>query len=174
MIEDTHKNCIWSNKRAKIKHTTLISDYSKGGLKDIEVASKFKSLRLNWRLYDDNYHPWKNIPLHFLNEAAVHSVLFLTNLDIPIKNIENIPEFYQNVIKYWIEISQSEPLTPSMILSESLWFNYFIKIGNNSISPSFLNANNSIFLSDIFDNNGNFITLEQFREKFTIDCFVFK
>ena len=176
LIENTHKNFIWSNKRAKIKHTTLISDYSKGGLKDIDVASKFKSLRLNWlkRLYDDNYHPWKNIPLHFLNEAAVNSVLFLPNLDIPFKNIENIPEFYQNVIKYWIEISRSEPLTSSMILSESLWFNYFIKIGNKSISPSFLKANNSIFLSDIFDNNGKFITLEQFREKFTIDCSVFK
>ena len=47
LIENTHKNFVWNNKRPKIKHSSLISDYSKGGLKDIHVASKFNSLRLN-------------------------------------------------------------------------------------------------------------------------------
>ena len=172
LIEDTHKSFIWSNKRPKIKHSTLIANYSMGGLKDVDVASKFKSLRLNWlkRLYDDNFHPWKHIPLHFFKEVSANSLLFLPNLNISLKNLEKIPVFYQDVIKYWIDISQSEPLTPSMILSESLLFNSFIKIGNKPIPPVFLNSNNSIFLSDIFDNNGNFVTLAQFREKFTINC----
>ena len=47
LIEETHKNFIWQNKRPKIKHASLISDYSKGGLKDVDIDSKFRSLRLN-------------------------------------------------------------------------------------------------------------------------------
>ena len=65
MIERIHNDFIWNKKRANIKHSTLIGEYSKGGLKDVDIRSKFKSLHLNWitRLYDvTNFHPWKLIP----------------------------------------------------------------------------------------------------------------
>ena len=35
-----HKKIIWSNRKHKIKHTTLIGDYAEGGLKDIDMESK--------------------------------------------------------------------------------------------------------------------------------------
>ena len=38
------KSFIWDGKRPKIKHSTLINDYQKGGLKDIDIGSKFKAL----------------------------------------------------------------------------------------------------------------------------------
>ena len=74
LIKNIHKNFLWNNKCPKMNYSysySLISDYSKGGLKDIDVASKFKSLRMKWitkSLYDDNFH----IPLHYLNEATFH------------------------------------------------------------------------------------------------------
>ena len=37
---------IWYKKRPNIKHSTLIGDDSKGGLKDIDILSKFKTLLL--------------------------------------------------------------------------------------------------------------------------------
>ena len=147
-------------KRPNIKHSTLIGDYAKGGLKDIDILSKFKSLHLFWlkRLFDENYHPWKLIPLHYINIASSNTLLFLPNLDITANRIKDVPVFYQNIIKHWNEISQSPPQTPLMVLSESLWFNSFIKIDNMSISPSFCGVNQSIFMCDLFTDNGNFIT----------------
>ena len=58
------KDFIWSGKNPKIKHTTLIGDYPDGGLKDVDIKAKLKSLKLGWlkRLYSDDFHPWKNIP----------------------------------------------------------------------------------------------------------------
>ena len=63
-LEIIHKKFIWRNKKPKIKHSTLISDYCDGGLKDIDIRSKIKALHLSWlkRIYDTNFHPWKLIP----------------------------------------------------------------------------------------------------------------
>ena len=72
LLESIHKNFVWDNKRPNIKHTTLVNDYSSGGLKDIDISSKFKSLSLNWlvRLFDNNFHPWKLIPLYYIKRVS--------------------------------------------------------------------------------------------------------
>ena len=60
-IEALHKEFIWDGKPPKVKHSTLISNYEDGGLKDIDIRAKLKSLHLSWirRLYSPNFHPWK-------------------------------------------------------------------------------------------------------------------
>ena len=59
LLENIQKDFVWDKKRPNIKHSSLVSNYSCGGLKDIDITSKFKSLHLNWlnRLFDDNFHP---------------------------------------------------------------------------------------------------------------------
>ena len=59
-IEALHKDFIWNGKTPKVKHTTLICNYEDGGLKDIDIKSKLKSLHMSWikRLYNQNFHPW--------------------------------------------------------------------------------------------------------------------
>ena len=59
-LNDIHKKFVWEGKRPKIKHCTLINNYDKGGLKDIDIESKFKALNLSWlaRYHSDNTHPW--------------------------------------------------------------------------------------------------------------------
>ena len=58
-LENIQKEFIWSGKNAKIKHTPLIADYAHGGLKAIDIKSKFESLQLSWlkRLFCGNFHP---------------------------------------------------------------------------------------------------------------------
>ena len=41
-----HKNFIWNNKHPKIKHSTLIADYSDGGYNDIDINAKLFSLKV--------------------------------------------------------------------------------------------------------------------------------
>ena len=50
LVENIHKDFVWDKKRPNIKHSSLISNYPRGGLKDIDIPSKFKSLHLNWRV----------------------------------------------------------------------------------------------------------------------------
>ena len=45
-LNTLQKSFIWSNRKPKIKHSTLIADYGEGGYKDIK--SKISALRVTW------------------------------------------------------------------------------------------------------------------------------
>ena len=70
-----HKIFLWKNDIPRSKHSTLIADYSDGGLKDVDVEPKLNALKLTYirKLRYDSRHPWKIIPLAYLkllnNEA---------------------------------------------------------------------------------------------------------
>ena len=159
MLEGIHKDFIWDKKRPNVKHLTLISDYKSGGLRDVDIPSKFKSLHLNWlnRLFDDNFHPWKQVPLYYFHHVSKNLHLFNPNLSVPIKLLNTIPLFYRNIIISWQDISVSTPTNVSMILFESLCFNNFIKIDSVPILPPFTGVGEQIYLSQLFDDNGQFI-----------------
>ena len=63
-MNSVHKGFIWDNKKPKIKHSTLIADYSEGGYKDVDIETKISALKATWvkRLSDSNFHSWKIIP----------------------------------------------------------------------------------------------------------------
>ena len=63
-LNTLQKSFIWSNRKPKIKHSTLTADYGEGGYKDIDIKSKISALKLICvtRLIDANFHPWKIIP----------------------------------------------------------------------------------------------------------------
>ena len=71
-IQKIQKKFIWNGKKPKIKHTTLINEYQDGGLKDVDIEAKIRSLQLGWvrRLFVDDYHPWKIIPLNVLKNLV--------------------------------------------------------------------------------------------------------
>ena len=70
------KEFILDNKRPKIKHCTLIGDYSVGGYKSVDIETKFYALELIWikKLPDDDFHPWKSIANHFYQSIDYSSI----------------------------------------------------------------------------------------------------
>ena len=128
-LEKIQKDFIWNGKPAKVKHYTLISDYENGGLKDIDIKLKFTSLQLSWlkRLFGQNYHPWKDIPIKMLKEKFGCSEIFYPN--VVLTPPAELPNFYKQMIKKWSEITQ-KPLTLQNILNQQIWHNSFIKVNN--------------------------------------------
>ena len=60
-LQVLYKEFIWDSKRPKVKHSTLIGNYEEGGFKDVDLPSKFKSLKIIWIrkfLDENNFHPW--------------------------------------------------------------------------------------------------------------------
>ena len=161
-LEKIQKDFLWKGKRAKIKHSTIIGDYCSGGLRDVDIRSKIKSLQLSWikRLFDNNFHPWKIIP----------SKLFSNFFFYPNRNIDSFfsngitPKFYRNIVLFWKEVSDSLPITVSSILSECIYYNNLFKIENNIIKPSFLGSKNLLFVADFFDKDGRQIDWECFKQ----------
>ena len=42
-LQALHRDFIWGGRRPKSEHSTLIGSHEKGGFKDIDLTSKFKS-----------------------------------------------------------------------------------------------------------------------------------
>ena len=90
--QDAIHKFIWSNKPAKVKHSTLIGTFEQGGLRSIDMETMNKSLRLAWlaRLLDDN--DWNNIATIKLKKYG--GLLFLLRCNYEYKTL-NIPPFYK-------------------------------------------------------------------------------
>ena len=134
-LEDLQKEFLWCKKRPKIKHTTLMGDYSQGGLKSIDIKSKISSLHLSWikRLFNENFHPWKNIPIKLFKQKFGGNI-FYSNCQINLTN--DFPIFYHKIAAAWSSLCQ-EPVTSAQILSQYIWFNKYIQIDKSPIKKCF-------------------------------------
>ena len=83
-LQSMHKDFIWDGKRAKIKHCTLIRNYIDGGLKDVDLVSKFTSLKfilIRKMLDTKNFHPWVAVADNILRKVRGVNV-FQSNLSV--------------------------------------------------------------------------------------------
>ena len=143
---DIQKKLMWKNGKPKIKHSTLTADYKEGGLKVVDIDSNFRALKLTWlkRLCDDNEHPWKIIPQAYL-KFPNGDLLFHRNSSTDetfFNNIKGIPKLYVEILKIWENFSENSSEDSTVLLSESLWLNRFIKIENKSVFSKVLSMNN--------------------------------
>ena len=163
-LEEIQKDYIWDGKRPKVAHSALISVYEDGGLKDIDIRSKIKALRLSWirRLYTGSPHPWQEIPKKILEQHLSHEPFF-PNMDYKIP--PNLPQFYKNIVNQWCDLAYVEPLLPNAIQNQMLWNNAKIKINNNSIKRFIENIN---FVGDLYDTNGNIRSWNDMRTLYSL------
>ena len=106
VLDELHrmqKEFLWQGKRAKIKHSTTIGSYEQGGLKDVDLESKFQSFRIIWvrKILDKtNFHPWMAIANTVLQDLGGVNIFHTNLLIAPEKRecLEKIPTFYKEVI----------------------------------------------------------------------------
>ena len=127
-LQKIHKDFIWGGRKPKIKHSSLIGEYKDGGLRDVDILSSLKSLKVSWirRLFDDNFHPWKLFTEHFLRLIS-GKYIFHENLKIA-KSVDGLvkelPEFYRNLLSVWAQnlhiFITSEINHPTEVLKQQL------------------------------------------------------
>ena len=95
-LKNIQKTFLWENKQTKIKHHTLCNNFTEGGLKSVDIKHKILSLKCSWiqRLYHENFHEWKLIPLRYIHKAFGKKIKFYSNLHIPSDLIYTFPNFY--------------------------------------------------------------------------------
>ena len=104
---------IWNNKKPKIKHSTLIADYSKGGYKDIDIKTKLTALKVAWvtRLLEDNFHPWKIIPTILFTTLSGINNVFHRNFKASKQcrsKVSRLPKFCQALFQLWSEVGEKK------------------------------------------------------------------
>ena len=122
LLSKVQKEFLWGKNMSKIKHDTLCNDYENGGLKSTDIFSKIVSLQCSWirKLYDENFHPWKVIPLYPIEMHFGKNLKFHPNLDLKDFSLKIFPKYYQEIIYRWSKYLSSPPFLPSSIASQFL------------------------------------------------------
>ena len=139
LLHKIQKNFIWQGKKTKIKRSTLSNGYDKGGIKNVDLRDKITSMQCSWvkRLFEDDFHDWKVIPLFLIGKHLGKNFKFHNNIDLSKDILSKFPSFYQNIFIKWINNYTAKPTLPSMILSEFIWFNSNIKVDSKPVHFSF-------------------------------------
>ena len=166
------RNFIWDGKSTKIKHSTLIGCYAEGGYKDVDIESKFKSLKIIWikRLLDDHFHPWKIIPNKLFAFTGMFSV-FCQNFKPSrycAKRFSCFPKFYQELILFSENVCIEQPKDFQDIINQSIWNNKFILREGDSIFYPSLHGKGLLFIRDLLDETGSFLNWSLVKEKFSL------
>ena len=113
---------LWQNSLPKIKHKALSNTFETGGLKNVDINLKVISLQCSWvkKLYDENFHEWKVIPLHLIRITFGQNFKFHSNLSYDTKLLTSFPVFYKNIFRYWSQHFTVSPELPSCTLSTFL------------------------------------------------------
>ena len=125
-------NFIWKSKRPRIKRTTLIGDYSQGGLRAPDFETMIKSQKVMWikRFLDSNSSLWKEVINHYLKDKG--GVLYVhCNFDVDDK-YTILPPFYKTCLRAWKHYLNEVKYRKSP-KTQFLWNNTNIKVQGKTI-----------------------------------------
>ena len=91
-----------------------------GDLKNFNLRNETTSIQCSWvkRLFEDDFHDWKVIPLFLIGKHFDNNFKFHNNFDINNDILSNFSSFYEDTFIKWINNYTAKPTLPFMILSE--------------------------------------------------------
>ena len=121
-LNKTQKNFIRNGLNPKIKNSTVNNNYENGGIKNVNIATKISSLQSSWikKLFYENFHDWKIIPLHIIHKSLGKKFVFHSNLKVNKKLTKSFPKYYREIINAWGSKFSCQALITSAILSQFL------------------------------------------------------
>ena len=165
-LKTKNKKKIYSKTHVK----TLSNTFEIGSLKNVDINLKVKSLQCSWvkKLYDENFHEWKIIPLHLIRIKLGQNFKFHSNLSYDTKLFTSVPVFCKNIFRYWSQHFTVFPDLPSCILSSFLWYHKDILISNKPIY--FKRSNNNLsYVTQLFDDTGNTKEWMKLKHEFNLN-----
>ena len=131
----------------------------------INFATMVKSLRLAWisRLLGDTDDSWKAIPNYYLSEYG--GLQFLLKCNYNTESINKcLPNFYRELLQYFQEFKNKTNIFPHGEFL--LWNNKAITIENHPVFWRSWLKRKILYEQDVLNAEGNFLTLEEFLNKF--------
>ena len=152
---------VWKKKQ-HVKKTTLVETPAKGGLKMPNAAAIIKSNKLNLikRLLSTDSN-CNTTAAFFRRTNNIEKFLSYKNST---KYLHPLPKYYEQLLNMWYSINNREPATTYEILSESIWLNERILVGNRPVyNKSWIDAG-ILCIKDLLNRNC-FMTQAQIEKK---------
>jgi hypothetical protein len=158
-------NCfLWDGKPPRVKNAVIQQDIELGGLKMTNLKNFIISQKIKW--VDKLLKSRTCVPFSYLNtfiEMELEDFL-KCNFDTAVLP-EKLPNFYKEILTCWFNYMKP-PESTSDIQRSVIWFNLNVKIDNKMIFYRRLYENGLVFMNDILDQNGNFISHRTLTERY--------
>ena len=130
----------------------------------IDVETMIKTLRLAWipRLFTPGRKNWKTIPDYYLGRYG--GLNFLLRCNYCVKYIDGLPSFYKDILKFFNELKTQYNYDRGQDMI--LFNNKEILVGKKPIFISEWFNNNILFIQDLLNSNGQFMSYQEFKNKF--------
>ncbi len=141
-------NFVWNGKSDKVKRKIVVQDKENGGLDMIDFKHYVKACKCKWiKMYmNGNDATWKYMFEYFSEKENLG--LFLRG-NFETKELpKSLPLYYLDTIKSWLEIK-----VHSQELTDIIWYNKDIKIGNQSVYNDRLFKAGIWCVHDLYHNN---------------------
>ena len=123
----------------------------------MKEESLFISLQYFWikRLFDNNFHQWKLIPLYLIRQYLGKNFKFHSNLEVNFSILCKFLKFYKEIFIRWGRNLFSSPaILPSTVACQFIGYNKHIQSGNKSIYLYNFSKRNLNFVGQLFDTDG--------------------
>ena len=149
----------------------MVQDYSVGGLKMVDTRAYIDALNITWlrRLLVSEGSAWSFLAqvilgTHNLTVLEGGSFRFPANNRFYVRN-----QFWADVLNSWHKFTSChKPTTHRDVLKSSLWFNDLVKVGNKCIFYRHWVSAGVLYICDILDDKGKFLSLNSFKDKFNV------
>jgi exonuclease III len=120
-----------NNKQEKLKRTTLINSYNKGGAQMVDLCCQEKATKAMWLIRALNSPgPWSFTLQEILGKVDLQDFLYcnLAVKDIPFGLPKN--SIWSDAIREWCKLNfqEGDNLSPHDITSQTIWWNSNIKV----------------------------------------------
>jgi len=159
---------LWNNTD-RIKRNTLISDYSRGGLKMVDLECMLMALKASWipRLLDLNVN--QNILNEYLvsNGLTIHMLVKGNIVDCNMFPDDIfIPQFYKECIQSFNSCNTVNAMkNVHDFLTQPIWCNSIFTIKGKSLCCKNWIRSGIIWVKDLYDVNGYFLSGDELYQR---------
>ena len=158
---------LWKNRKDKIKRVVMYQSVKNGKTNFVNFGMVVKALRLAWigRLLSTSDDKWKAIPNYYFRKYG--SLLFLLKCNYDIKLLRTgLSLFYRELLQYFRDLKNATSIFRNGEFI--LWNNKSITIDNANLFWKSSFQKGVVTVKDVLNPEGNFLSYEEFRNKFNI------
>lgn len=156
---------LWNGNSSKIAFQSLTLSIVDGGLGLHDFEFRIRAARIAWvkRIVTGNTGFWVDY-LKWKADKGCTIEIFLRRKRM---SIQNIPKFYQDIIKEWQKIYVHPPNTDMSCRAEPLWDNRLIYLRSLAKLQCIWKAKGIFRINDVL-HRGEVMSAEQFYEKYSV------
>ena len=161
---------LWGSETNKVKNSTIIAQYERGGLKMPDINTTLLTQRIKWvqRFLNDNEHSWKHICNWQLEQVGGATIFENTSINIDAIKGFKMMEFYKSMVISWAQFYTKE-ITKENVLKQSLFLNNnFSKPDGKAIFYRKLIDKEVMTVSDLVENN-RVLDVETISERLSLN-----